>query len=146
MMCCTAPWGWFKNIRKELQYDLIFGSLIFDVRHVSVSDLAVTLILVKSLFVCWKMLRLWVRHYLTSLPAFPGGPAGPRGPIGPCYEYKHDHRRQGADWEGNKTLIIKLLYRSSLGWLVYLHLDLTLQPHQGHLGNPVAPTGAKCCE
>lgn len=43
------------------------------------------------------MLRLWMRHYLTSLPAFPGGPAGPRGPIGPCYEYKHDYQRQGAD-------------------------------------------------
>lgn len=51
------------------------------------------------------MLRLWMRHCHTSLPAFPGGPAGPRGPTGPCYEYKHDYRRQTEKKKKNKTLI-----------------------------------------
>lgn len=75
---------------------MILGSLIFVVCHVSVSDLAVAPDPCE-IFMFFKMLRLWMKDMLTSLPAFPGGPAGPRGPIGPCYEYKHDYLWQASE-------------------------------------------------
>lgn len=45
-----------------------------------------------------------------------------------------------------ENVLIKHSFLSSVGRLVYLQLDQALQPHQGRLGNPVAPTGAKCCK
>lgn len=113
-------------------YEVILGSLIFDVCQVSVTDLAVTLILVKSLYL--YQTNIILHHSQLSQE----GRLVHEVPLVPVMNI-------------NKIISGRLRkkkhsFRSSLDGLVYLQLHQALQPHQGRLGNPVAPTGAKCCK
>lgn len=93
------------------------------------------------------MLRLWMRYYLIlhhfqisqEVPLVHEVPSVPVMNINMIINGRQQTEKEN-------IMMIKLSFRSSLGRVVYLQLNLALQPHQGHLGNPVAPTGAKCCK